>query len=186
MAESKHTPGPDPQKKKSSTRVCPDTGACQVPLGGGHFALVDAEDLDRVNQYCWTRRASTDRCIYATRVSAVGGQLRTMLMHRFILNAPPGFVVDHKNGNGLDNRRANIRICTHAQNCANSYRPASKSGFRGVTKSGAGFRAEITSNGVKWSSQTLKTAEEAARVYDAKAVDLHGEFAILNFPEGAA
>lgn len=112
-------------------------------------------------------------------------------MHRAILGLTDArMVVDHKNGNGLDNRRENIRPCTHAQNMRNQ-KPHGKSKYRGV--SFAYFQRNGRINGpyicarikMEGKSQRLgffKTEEDAARAYDKKAKDLFGEFARLNFP----
>lgn len=101
-------------------------------------------------------------------------------MHRFLLSAPKGVLVDHRNGNGIDNRRENIRLCHAAQNGWNS---GVRSGnFKGVHAHMGGYRAEIRHHRAKVYCGWAKTEEAAARLYDLKAIELHGEFASLNFP----
>ena len=141
----------------------------------GLVTLVDDEDYEWLNQWRWTA-VSTHRRNggYAMRVE----KGRTILMHRMVLNAPAGVEVDHVNGNGLDNRRSNLRLATHAQGMANRRRfKNSKSGFKGVH-----FDKQLG----KWKlvvSAHFDTAEEAARMYDRIARMLFGEYAQTNFDE---
>ena len=99
-------------------------------------------------------------------------------MHRVILNAPPGVEVDHINGNGLDNRRSNLRLATRAQGQANRGRfKSNKSGYKGVH-----FDKQLG----KWKlafSAHFDTAEEAAQMYDRIARIVFGEYAKTNFDE---
>lgn len=101
-------------------------------------------------------------------------------MHRLLLQAPKGLRVDHRNGNGLDNRRENIRLCDAAQNGWNA--GARRGRFKGVNANMGGFRASIRCRGAVVYCGWAKTEEAAARLYDLKAIELHGEFARLNFP----
>ena len=105
-------------------------------------------------------------------------------MHRLILGCGPGEEVDHRNGNGLDNRRGNLRPATHALNQANVRRVRAKSGFKGVSRwvrpSPRPWRAHITVKGRMKFLGAFATPEEAARAYDAAARELFGEFACTN------
>ncbi len=106
-------------------------------------------------------------------------------MHRVIKGAKAGQSVDHVNGNGLDNRRSNLRLCAHAENLRNrKIHKNNKSGFKGVRKrkESSLWRAEIRSNHKFYFLGNFHSAEEAAHAYDAAALKLHGEFARLNFP----
>ena len=102
-------------------------------------------------------------------------------MHRVILNAPPGREVDHINRNGLDNRRSNLRLATHAQNEANKPPRGEYKGAYWCKKSGR-WRASIRVDGRLRHMGRFATREEAARVYDDAALEAFGEFAYLNFP----
>jgi hypothetical protein len=101
------------------------------------------------------------------------------------MNPPEGMVVDHINGNGLNNRRSNMRNCTRAQNSANR-RPkrGAASPYKGVFPRPDGkFEASICHDGRKQYLGRFENEIEAARAYDKKAKELHGEFAYLNFPD---
>ena len=152
-----------------------------IPLSKGKFAAVDDGDYDRVSQYPWFA-FKVHNSWYAATGSVVKNK-RTYL-HRFVTNAPAGMEVDHVNGHGLDNRKANLRICRHRDNLRNQRRiKPSRSGYRGVTLTPHGkFVARCKYHGKMLYWGTYSTAEEAARVRDRKVMELHGEFAYLNFP----
>ncbi len=83
-----------------------------IPLTQGKYAIVDAGDYERLSQYRWyATRTRSGACYAATNMDGT-----TVFMHRLIMNAPKGKVVDHINGNGLDDRAANLRICTPGEN----------------------------------------------------------------------
>lgn len=157
-------------------------GAAGIPLGGPGLpiALVDVGDYANLSQHVWrvlTRRG----CRYAIRKTPDSG----MLMHRQLLQSPSGRATDHINGDGLDNRRANLRVCTQAENCANkkkhhrSANARARSRYKGVTANGRKFVATCGENGYLGN---FPTEEAAARAYDDAARARWGEFARLNFP----
>ena len=159
-------------------------GAKLMPLSQGKFAIVDAEDYERLKQYKW-HVDKGDSTNYAAR-GIVGKNFR---MHREILGAPKGLVVDHINHNGLDNRRSNLRLCTVRQNNMNrrpSRRKNKWSRFKGVSwdKQRRLFTAYIQQDGKMVRLGRFESEVEAAKAYDKKARELFGEFAYLNFPEG--
>jgi hypothetical protein len=102
------------------------------------------------------------------------------------MSDPQGFFVDHKDGNGLNNQRSNLRLATHAQNSSNR-RGHSKYGFKGVSENHRGiaspYKAAIRIGGSLIHLGCFKTTEEAARAYDAAARKAHGSYAFLNFPD---
>ena len=97
-----------------------------IPLGKGRAAIVDASDYDWLMQWKWTVTSKG----YAYRTSKKDG--KSAAMHRLILDTPKGMVSDHINGNRLDNRRANLRICTHAGNSQNKGVSRHTSVYKGV------------------------------------------------------
>jgi HNH endonuclease/AP2 domain len=154
--------------------------AVTVRLSRGMVALIDAEDEERVCAIKWSVRWSGWRW-YA--VSNRGGH--SLYLHRFILGVPDGVQVDHVNQNGLDCRKANLRPCTNGQNGANRQKKAASasSKFKGVDFHCGSWRARIRKDKVQRLLGNFGSEQEAARAYDAAAVELHGEFARLNFPQ---
>jgi hypothetical protein len=158
----------------------------QIPLTQGQFALVDDEDYERVNQFKWyyiMMNKNTGLC-YARRHMNISGKDNIVYLHRFILGISNGkSKIDHKDGNGLNNQRSNIRISTHGQNLLNrGSQTGASSKYKGVcfenfTKS---YRMQITIKG-KTIRSRFKNEIEAAKEYDRLAKILHGEFANLNF-----
>jgi len=144
----------------------------RVPLNHDKFALIDDEDYQLVSQYRWRWFEGRNQAITTLKYPV------SITMHRFILNAPKGSEVDHKNGNGLDNRRANIRICTRSENMRNrrawKLKPDSGSSAKGVQRLADGrYQAHITLG-------TFETEQEAAEAYNRAAQAVFGEFARLN------
>jgi hypothetical protein len=162
-----------------------------------YYSIIDAEDYDkvmddittvlrngkkRVNKwYIW--EAPTEKKY------TVSGCKRKSI-HRAVMGYPKKMHVDHINGNPLDNRKENLRVCTHSENHQNrKTRSDSRSGYKGVSlsKDGLTIMAYIGVPGTNGKGRiglgSFKTLEEAARAYDAKAKELFGEFARLNFPD---
>jgi hypothetical protein len=151
-----------------------------IGLQNGMVAHVDLADFERVNVHRW--RAYKSRNVWYADTSIAG---RSVTMHRFILSPPDGMDVDHKDRDGLNNRRGNLRIATTAQNVANQrLSPNNTSGYRGVHRhKSQRWVAAITCNRKATHIGYFAKAEDAARAYDTKARELFGEFARLNFPE---
>lgn len=160
--------------------------AREIPLTRGMVALVDDEDFERVAQYKWTTyKAKRTRTFYAYRTINVHGRRTCLFLHRFLLDAPKGLKVDHVNGNGLDNRRENLRFATTAENVRSSARASNNtSGFKGVSwhKHDRKWEANITFNGKRRYLGSFTCPIEAAKVYDAAAREQFGDFARVNFP----
>jgi len=153
----------------------------RIPLGNGLFAAVDAADYPEVSRYRWYA-SRNHRKIYAVCVK----NGRTVSMHRMIMRPRKGYIVDHKDGNGLNNCRDNLRVCTHAQNQANKGPFGGASRFVGVYRYKDRWMASIRYRGKTIFIGIFDDEVEAAKARDRKAWELHGEFAYLNFPEDFA
>lgn len=156
----------------------------EIPLTQGKVAIVDAADYEWLIQWKWHIENQGHIC-YAVRCLWLGNNKSTTIkMHREILGAKPGSTVDHRDGDGLNNTRENLRICTQAENVRNKrMRSDNTSGYKGVwwRKNRSRWTATIDVDGVRTWLGSFLTAEDAARAYDAAAKELHGEFAKLNF-----
>jgi hypothetical protein len=127
------------------------------------------------------------KCMWRFDTGYVRGGHRGFRLHNLILNPPRGFIVDHINGDTLDNRRCNLRIASKAQNARNARkRKKSSSPFKGVHKTVDRWMARITFEGTTHYLGHFNTQEEAAVAYDTAALKYFGEFARLNFPKKSA
>jgi hypothetical protein len=147
-------------------------------VGQGLFATVDAADFKKLSEYKWyaSRHGPT---IYAM----CHKNRRAVYMHRMILRPRKGYVVDHIDGNGLSNRRCNLRVCTHRQNQANRGSHRGSSRFVGVYRYRDKWLAGIRCRGKYYYCGLFDDEVEAAKARDRKAYELHGPYAYLNFPE---
>ena len=162
----------------------PDGAFFYIPLTQGKHAMVDAEDYERVRRHKWWL-ARTGNQFYA-QGRCCGRSIR---MHQFIMNPPKGMVVDHIDGNGLNNRRGNLRICTQRQNAWNhkcTKQENASSQYIGVYR--YKDRPDKSYVKVQCAGDVTNLGPfdceiEAARARDRKAIELFGEFARLNLPE---
>lgn len=156
----------------------------RLPLNQGKIpevVLLDDDDFERFSKFNWTRRRANRQC-YAFRKNSEG---KIIHLHREILGLKTGDgkIVDHANGNGLDNRKCNLRICNHSQNNQNKL-PDKGLPRKGVRKSKCNtWEARITIGGVTRSIGSFRTEFEAVLAYDEAAVNLFGEYARTNFME---
>lgn len=145
-------------------------------LGEGKVMLVDEEDFEMVSRYKWYLSTSKNKSFfYAKCYLNVNGKVKNVYAHRMIVNAPIGMIVDHKNHNGIDNRKSNLRVCTVRDNARNRFGlKTNKSGMKGVHK------VVRKKDGVKYVSAitlgTFDTPEEAQAAYIKAAKMIFGDF----------
>jgi hypothetical protein len=151
----------------------------EIELTKGKLAIIDDIDFDMVSSFNWCTQ-ERDGLFYACR-----GRNPKIYMHRLILGVTAKhLIVDHKDGNPLNNRRGNLRVCSHAENMLNRRKTVRMkpltSIYKGVCKKPWGFQAAIQHNR-KWIYiGSFKSEANAAIAYNQKATELFGEFARLN------
>ncbi len=153
----------------------------RIRLSQGKFALVDDEDFDWLNQWKWSYHKHPEHSTgYAVRRSNVDGKVKQIKMHQIVCPCGPGYTPDHKDRNGLNNQRDNLRPATQTQqrgNMVRKKRPA-RSGYRGVARHPSGWTASIGRPPDKYIG-LFRTKKAAAMAYNEKAVEKWGEFALL-------
>jgi len=154
----------------------------EIELTKGQVTLVDDDDYEKFGHLKWHALKSRGNRFRAARSVCNKGKKRTLLLHREIIGAEPGDVVDHINRNPLDNRRSNLRIASHTKNLLNRpNQPNNKSGFKGVYWSSRDRLWMVDARaGEARISRGFKTAADAARAYDDWVTVHHGEFACTN------
>lgn len=146
----------------------------------GYFVEIDDADANLISTHAWTllRVKDTQYAISSPRTGSM-----PILMHRLIMGLTSADVleVDHRDRNGLNNKRDNLRSCSHAQNCSNRKKGSNNtSGFKGVYRHSfykKKWYAEVQCLGKKYKSKKFDSPEEAHKAYCSLAVKLHGEFA---------
>ena len=171
----------DMKPVKRQIRV--DGDVAYVPLTKGYEAVIDASMVDVVSGFNWSaqedrNKDGTVRSVYALRLF----QGKKIRLHRQLVCAPSGYDVDHIDGDGLNNRMSNIRVCTHAENSYNQgIRPNNKVGIKGVWARPSGsFQSKIRHNGKVLHLGTFASAEQAGAAYADASVRLHGEYGRIN------
>lgn len=149
--------------------------AKKVLLGNDQFAIVDDEDFELVSQYQWRahKGGNSEHHVYA---------VTRLRMHRLVMQAPPGMIVDHINGDTLDNRKSNLRLCTTAQNQQNTRSRTGSSRYKGVSFNAKKkrWRGAFMANGQNYYVGCFATEEEAARAVDKKRKEVCGDFSTTN------
>lgn len=155
----------------------------KLPLSQGKFALVDDQDYRNLSKWKWTFQPPC----YAKRVVFFGRnqkpQSKSILLHRVIMNPQKGTVVDHIDGNGLNNQRSNLRIATHAQNHQNTgIMSTNTSGYKNISwsKQHNKWRVRFMANKKEIHIGRFDRIGDAVKAYNKAVSKYHGEFAILN------
>jgi len=156
-----------------------------VPLTQGYEALIDAADVPKVSKWNWCANVSRHQdgsiyTVYARRTDRASGRPVSIQMHRVIAGTPSGYDTDHRDCDGLNNRRSNLRTATKAQNQHNQ-RPRRKltaSGVKGVSwhKGDSKWQSRLKRNGKEHYLGSFASIEEAAAVYAKANATIHGEF----------
>jgi hypothetical protein len=163
-------------KKVRPIRI--DGNVAYIKLTQGKEAIIDAEDIDLVSSFNWCAHGKTS--FYAARGVSLGNKkTKIVFMHRVIAKTPEGMDTDHINGNGLDNRKENLRHATSSQNKHNQgARCTNKSGFKGVSwsKKAGKWVAQICVNKKTKNLGYFESAADAHKKYCEASALMHGAF----------
>ena len=158
----------------------------EIPLTQGMVTIVDEEDLDFLNQWKWCvsreDKGEENKIYYAVRGWRQGPKQKRICLHQLLIDVPRGKEIDHKDGDGLNNRRSNLRICNHQQNICNQRKQANASSiYKGVSwhKRNEKWEAYIGIGKKKYLGN-FQDEEQAALAYNQAAIINFGEFARLN------
>lgn len=144
----------------------------EIVLVQGGIALVDDEDFENLSQYKWH--------LHSNGYAVANHKNKKLRMHRLVINAQEGEIVDHCNRVRLDNQKHNLRITTMSGNACNRAPTQRKLPYKGVYRNAGKYEARIKVNRAPRYLGRFRTAEEAARAYNSAAAELHGEMAFLN------
>jgi hypothetical protein len=157
--------------------------AKEIILTQGKVAIIDDDDYEYLNQWKWFANNKNGKFYVVRNITVSKNKQSSIFMHRFIMKPNKGMIIDHLDGNPLNNQKSNLRICTHAENMRNSKISINnKSGYKGVSyqEDRNNYRAQIKFNNKKINIGDFIDPIDAARAYNAAALKYHGEFANLN------
>jgi hypothetical protein len=173
--------GDQQQPFASAQAPASDAAPMTIPLKGGMVAIVDQEDYGYLSLLPWSAHdAWGSGKIYPKCDTKRGGVKIKKFMHTMIMNPPKGMMVDHIDGNPMNNRRSNLRVCTKGQNLLNKGMTGlNKSGVKGVSihRASGKWEAKCSRGRERFVIGRFDTKEEAAAAYELGAKQLHGEFA---------
>lgn len=153
----------------------------KIELTQGKVALIDDDDFDRVSQHHWYAKKSRNT-FYAEKAVRIDGKQTSVKMHRFIMGHRKGEDIDHGDGNGLNNQKVNLRICTRSQNCMNRRIARGKSEYKGACwhKRIGKWQVRIQVDGKRVHLGYFESEDEAGKAYNKAAKKYFGEYAYLN------
>lgn len=154
-----------------------------ISLSQGLFALVDDEDFEKLSKHKWCAVKGTTTYYAVRHLPGPHKNRKRVYMHRVIMGiTDPNIEVDHKDHNGLNNQRDNLRVCTTQQNQYNQkiYKSKAISGYKGVHYHLGKWQALICANGKSKYLGRFSSPIHAALAYNIAALNLHGEFACVN------
>jgi hypothetical protein len=153
-----------------------------IELTQGKFAEIDDSDYKKVKRYAWFAHRSKKKNLkdtwYAGTNICIDGKNKTVHLHTFLMNASRGHDIDHFDGNGLNNQRSNLRVCSRSENLMNQRKAKGMSRYKGVSffKTAKKWRAQIKGKHLG----LYITEKEAAKAYNSAAICLFGKFSRIN------
>ena len=173
-----------PNNQKKLYGKLSEDGSINIDLSSGRMAKIDIEDHKKVTKYNWHLSSNKPPRIYAITNVYKNGRRTTLKMHRYVLNCSnPLIKTDHINGNGLDNRKSNLRLCSNQQNCWNQIKRKNSlhsKKYKGVDFHKNKWRARIRVSNKEKHIGYYKSEKLAAFAYDIQAAKYFGEFSNLN------
>jgi hypothetical protein len=158
----------------------------EIPLTKGKHVIVDDEDYEKLCKHKWYAEKGLYTWYAVRGVRKDGKREKKEYMHAVIMSPPNGFIVDHKNRNGLNNCKENLRVCSNSQNQFNKIKShSSKSKYKGLSwcKRVNKWMVYVTKHKKRFFLGYFEEEKIAAEMYDQCAVELFGDFALLNFPQ---
>ena len=172
---SGHTP-----VKHIPNNISVPRGAKLIPLTLGKYAIIDKDDFDKISKINWQAKKGRNT-YYAVYTKKTSGKSTAYRMHRVIMGITDrNVLIDHIDGNGLNNTKSNLRVATHSQNLQNSRVIPGTSQYKGVCSYPHGWMSYITVNKERKHLGVYKSEKEAAMSYNRAAKKYFGEFCKLN------
>jgi hypothetical protein len=171
-------PMSEARRAKKIRSICIAGDVAYVQLTKGYEAIIDAEDLDLIRDKNWYCRVDKDT-VYARRWENVAGKREMVYLHRLILSAPNSMHVDHINGNGLDNRKSNLRLASRDENMRNQrVHSNNTTGVKGVSfrRNIGKYQAQIRASGKIIHLGCFENIDSARSAYLMASEKYHGEF----------